>query len=246
MKPHEIFARKPEREYGLVEVMPRETPMVGKGPEGTLYSWPHLLVWEALIFLGVSLALLVMSVLIQAPLREAANPDLTENPAKAPWYFLNLQELLLHMNPSLAGIILPSLSVLFLMAIPYLDRSIKDVGIWFAGRQGKLITLISTLYTVPLLAGLILFDQYIRVRSLVATPEIIPGWVIPIGVILALSLGLYGFIRPLRPNTREVLIAYFTAFLVTWFVTTIVSTFLRGLGMNLTAPWRLPPGALSF
>ncbi|MDP6783742.1 MAG: hypothetical protein QGG56_09295, partial [Dehalococcoidia bacterium] len=61
-----------------------------------------------------------------------------------------------------------------------------------------------------------------------------------------LSAGLYAVVRPFRPNTREVLVAYFTGFVVTFFVLTIASTFFRGLGMNLTLPWNLPPGALSF
>lgn len=242
----EVFPRHPGREYGVVEVMPRETPMVEKGPEDTVSSWPHLLVWEVLLFLGINLLLFLMSLFLQAPLREAANPDITENPAKAPWYFLNLQELLLHMNPSLAGVVIPTFVVLFLVSIPYIDRSLDDVGQWFASRKGKLVTLISTAYTVPLLVGLILFDEYIRVRALIAEPEILPGWIVPMGVMGGLSLGLYGLIRPLRPNTRETLIAYFTAFLVTWFVLTIIGTFMRGLGMHLTPPWRLPPGALSF
>lgn len=246
MKTREDFTPRPDKSYGLVEVMPRVTPMVGKGPEGTLFSWPHLLIWEVLLFLGITLVLFLMSIFLQAPLREAANPDLTENPAKAPWYFLNLQELLLHMNPALAGVLLPTGVILFLMSIPYLDRSRKDVGIWFASRKGKLITLISTFYTIPVLVGLIIFDEYIRVRSLISEPEIIPGWLIPMGVMGALFIGLYALIFPLRPNMRETLIAYFTGFAVTWFVLTIIGTFFRGLGMHLTLPWQLPPGALSF
>lgn len=246
MKTEEFSPQRPDKDYGLVEVMGRTTPMVDKGPEGTLPSWPYLFVWEALLFLGVSALLLLMSVLISAPLREAANPNITENPSKAPWYFLNLQELLLHMNPSLAGIIVPTIALMFLMSLPYLDRSLQDVGVWFASRKGKLIALWSTLYTVPLLIGLILFNEYIRVRALINEPEIIPGWLIPIGVMSVLIGGLFAIIRPLRPNTREVLVAYFTAFVVTWFVLTIVGTFFRGLGMHLTLPWDLPPGALSF
>lgn len=235
-----------EKEYGLVEVMGRTSPMVSKGPEDTYYSWPYLFVWEAILFLGVTALLFLMAIFINAPLREAANPNVTENPAKAPWYFLNLQELLLHMHPSLAGVIVPTLVIIFLISIPYIDRTLRDVGIWFGGRKGKVIALWSTIYTVPLLIGLVLFDEYIRVRSLIPEPEIIPGWIIPVGIMGVLSLGLYGIIRPLRPNIREVLIAYFTAFVVTWFVLTIIGTFFRGLGMHLTPPWELPPGALSF
>lgn len=242
----EFSPQRPDKGYGLVAVMGRTTPMVGKGPEGTLFSWPHLFIWEALLFLGVNVVLLLMSILISAPLREAANPNITENPAKAPWYFLNLQELLLHMNPALAGVIVPTIALIFLASIPYIDRSLQDVGVWFASRKGKLIALWSTVYTVPLLLGLILFDEYIRVRSIVSEPEVVPGWIIPVGIMGVLSVGLYAIIRPMRPNTREVLVAYFTAFVVTWFTLTIIDTFFRGLGMHLTPLWDLPPGALSF
>jgi len=235
-----------DKTYGLMAVIHRKSPMVEKGPEDTLASWPHLLVMEVLALLAIGLLLLLISVFINAPLREVANPDVTENPAKAPWYFMNLQELLLHMNPSLAGVIIPSILILFLMAIPYLDRHLGDVGVWFAGRRGKAIALRTTLYTTLALVGLILFDEYIRVRSLIGRPEIVPGWIIPIVTILGLSLGLYGLVRPLRPSTRELVIAYFTGFIVTYFVLTIVGLFLRGLGMHLTLPWELPPGALSF
>ena len=235
-----------DKTYGLMAVIRRQSPMVEKGPEDTLASWPHLLVMEVLALLAIGLLLLLISVFINAPLREVANPDVTENPAKAPWYFMNLQELLLHMNPSLAGVIIPSILILFLMAIPYLDRHLGDVGVWFAGRRGKAIALRTTAYTTLALVGLILFDEYIRVRSLIGRPEIVPGWIIPIVTILGLSLGLYGLVRPLRPSTRELVIAYFTGFIVTYFVLTIVGLFLRGLGMHLTLPWELPPGALSF
>jgi len=242
----EFAPQRRDKDYGLVEVMGRSTPMVGKGPENTLSSWPHLFVWEALIFLGVATLLIVMSIFLNAPLREAANPNITEDPAKAPWYFLNLQELLLHMHPSLAGVVIPTAVLAFLMSIPYLDRNLSDIGIWFASRKGKLITIWSAIYTVPMLTGLVLFDEFIRVRSLIPEPEIIPGWVIPMAVIGLLSAGLYAVIRPFRPNTREVLVAYFTGFVVTFFVLTIVGTFFRGFGMHLTLPWNLPPGALSF
>src|SRR3989304_7655164 len=245
-KPHEIFPKDTRKTYGLMEMVRGTTPMADTGVEDTVMSWPHLVVMEAIAILGVSLVMLVISMVANAPLREIANPDVTENPAKAPWYFMNLQELLLHMTPSLAGVISPSILILFLMAIPYLDRHLGDVGVWFAGRRGKAIALRTTAYTTLALVGLILFDEYIRVRSLIGRPEIVPGWIIPIVTILGLSLGLYGLVRPLRPSTRELVIAYFTGFIVTYFVLTIVGLFLRGLGMHLALPWELPPGALSF
>lgn len=242
----EIFPKDPRKTYGLMELVKGTSPMVDKGPEDTVMSWPHLLILEVLAALGTTVLLLVWSLFATAPLREIANPDVTENPAKAAWYFLSLQELLLHMHPVLAGVIIPGAVILVLMAIPYIDRSKRDVGTWFASRKGRKIAIWSAAYTFLWLLGLVLFDEFVRVRSLVAEPEVIPGWLIPVIVIGGLSTLLYLLIRRWRPTTREVMIGLFTAFVVSYFVLTIVGIFFRGFGMHLTWPWELPPGALPF
>ncbi len=242
----EVFPRDSRKTYGLMELVKGTSPMVEKGPEDTVMSWPHLLILEVLAALGTTVLLLFWSLAVNAPLREPANPDVTENPAKAAWYFLNLQELLLHMNVVLAGVIIPALVIIILMAIPYIDRSKKDIGIWFASKKGRKIALWSTVYTTVWLIGLILFDEYVRVRSLISEPEILPGWVIPILVIGGLIALLYVFIRRWRPSTREVIIGLFTAFVVSYVILLISALFFRGLGMHLTWPWELPPGALPF
>lgn len=242
----EIFPKDSKKTYGLMELVKGTSPMVEKGPEDTVMSWPHLLILEILAALGTTVLLLFWSLAAKAPLRELANPDVTENPAKAAWYFLSLQELLLHMHPVLAGLIIPSLVIVILMAIPYIDRSKKDIGIWFASKKGRVIAIWSAIYTTISLLGLILFDEYIRVRSLISGPEIFPGWIIPIVVVGGLTILLYVFIRRWRPSTREMMIGLFTAFMVTYFILTVASLFFRGLGMHLTWPWNLPPGALPF
>ncbi|MBI4301325.1 MAG: cytochrome b N-terminal domain-containing protein [Chloroflexi bacterium] len=240
-----IFPRDPRKTYGLMELVRGTSPMVEKGPEDTVTSWPNLLIWEVLIGLGVIVALLIWSLVLNAPLREIANPDVTENPAKAPWYFLNLQELLLHMNPTLAGVLVPGALVLALIILPYLDRDRADVGIWFASKIGKKMVLWSSIYTTVALIGLVLFDEYVRVRSLVSQPEILPGWIIPVGLMFILIAGLYLVIYRWRPTLREIFIAYFTGFVVTYLILTIIGTVFRGLGMHLTLPWQLPPGAFT-
>jgi quinol-cytochrome oxidoreductase complex cytochrome b subunit len=242
----EDFPKRPGKTYGLMELVKGTSPMVERGPEETLFSWPHLLIMEVLVFLGTMVVLLLISTLFNAPLREIANPDLTENPAKAPWYFLNLQELLLHMNPSLAGVIIPGLVILALIALPYLDRSQQDVGIWFASRKGRTIALWTALYTTIALIGLILIDEYYPVKQFIREPELIPGWLVPLIVMGILIVVLYLGIRRWRPNTREIIIAYFTGFITTYIVLTLVGVFFRGLGMRLTLPWELPPGSIPF
>ena len=242
----ELFPRGPGKTYGLMEVVKGTSPMVEKGPDDTVTSWPHLLILEVLTALGTTVLLLFWSLAANAPLREIANPDITENPAKAAWYFLSLQELLLHMHPALAGLFIPVGLILVLMALPYLDRSKSDIGIWFASQKGRSIAVWSAVYTTIWSIGLILFDEFIRVRALVSEPEVFPSWIIPIGVIGGLMVLLYVIIRRWRPTNREIMVGLFTAFVVTYFILTITSLFFRGEGMRLTWPWNLPPGALSF
>ncbi|HWR00477.1 MAG TPA: hypothetical protein VN371_01330 [Chlorobaculum sp.] len=95
---------------------------------------------ELLISLAVMLFLTVWSIVVDAPLEEIANPTLTPNPAKAPWYFLGLQELLVYFDPWLAGVVLPSLIVVGLIAIPYIDINPKGNGYYtFSERKYSIL-----------------------------------------------------------------------------------------------------------
>ena len=85
----------------------------------------------------------MLSVLVNAPLLDRANANITPNPSKAPWYFLNLQELLLHMDKGLAGVIVPTVALIVLMAIPYIDRSNDGQGTWFGTANAVRITVFS-------------------------------------------------------------------------------------------------------
>ncbi len=104
---------------------------VGPMPTGTgndVAVFPYLVFIEFLSALLVSIVLLAWSLLINAPLLAEANPGTTENPAKAPWYFVGLQELLVYFDPWIAGVAIPTLIIVALMAIPYLDTSRNAVG----------------------------------------------------------------------------------------------------------------------
>lgn len=89
---------------------------------------PHLLKREFIAALVVTIILVIWSVAVNAPLEEIANPAVTPNPSKAPWYFLGLQEMLVYFDPWLAGVVFPTLIILGLMAIPYLDKNAKGNG----------------------------------------------------------------------------------------------------------------------
>jgi len=98
------------------------------GRTGDVAVFPYLVFIEFLAALLVSILLLVWSLAVNAPLRPEADPGLTENPAKAPWYFVGLQELLVYFDPWIAGVTVPTLIIVGLMAIPYLDVSRNAVG----------------------------------------------------------------------------------------------------------------------
>ena len=150
------------------------------------------------------------------------------------------------MSPALSGIWIPVAVIIILMAIPYLERRQDDVGIWFSSRKGRVVCIWSSIYTATALICLILFDEYVGVRHLISSPAIFPEWIIPLGTIGALMAILYAGIRRWRPNGREIALAYFTAFVTTYFVLTISGQFFRGIGLHLTAVWNLPPGGLTF
>lgn len=105
-----------------------------KYPE-KVYAWPALLRIEALVALVATIILCVWSITIDAPLEEPANPAITPNPAKAPWYFLGLQELLVYFDPWIAGVLLPGLCIIGLMAIPYIDVNPKGSGYYTLKRR---------------------------------------------------------------------------------------------------------------
>jgi menaquinol-cytochrome c reductase cytochrome b/c subunit len=101
-----------------------------------VFVWPNLLVRHAVAALFVLLLVLLISLVFNAPLKEIANPAVTPNPEKAPWYFVGLQELLALLHPMIAGVLLPGLLVGGLIVLPYIDRNpsrkakCRKVAIW--------------------------------------------------------------------------------------------------------------------
>jgi hypothetical protein len=103
--------------------------------------WPNLVRVEFLAALFVMVILVFWSFLIDAPLEEAANPTLTPNPSKAPWYFLGLQEMLVYFDPWIAGVVMPSIIIVGLMAIPYIDVNEKGNGYYtYKERKFSILT----------------------------------------------------------------------------------------------------------
>ena len=108
-----------------------------------VHVWPFLLRIELLAVIIVTLILMVWSITLNAPLEEPANPTLTMNPSKAPWYFLGLQEMLVYFDPWIAGVVMPSLIIVGLMVIPYIDANPLGNGYYtFRQRRSAILTFI--------------------------------------------------------------------------------------------------------
>ena len=128
--------------YGLMELARGTTPAVGVNPDEEVFTWPNLVFREILLFMATIAVVLVLAIFWNAPLEEIANPVHPPNPAKAPWYFLGLQELVAY-SAFWGGVVVPGLLVTALIALPYSDRKRQGVGVWFSGERRVAITIFS-------------------------------------------------------------------------------------------------------
>ncbi len=148
------------KSYGLMNLVEGKTPQVSQEPEDMTTTWPHLLFFEIVIFILVTIVMMGLSVLFDAPLEEVANPAITPNPAKAPWYFLGVQELVSWSDPFWMGVFIPNLGIIFLLLIPYLDRSQIGTGIWFHPSRRLQNILFTT--SAVIFIGLIIVGTFMR------------------------------------------------------------------------------------
>jgi quinol-cytochrome oxidoreductase complex cytochrome b subunit len=197
--------------------------------EEKFYSWPVVMWAELAILLLTVAALLVMAFLFNAPLRERANPDFAENPAKSPWYFLGIQELVSY-SAFAGGVIIPALFLVFLISIPYIDREEQNTGIWFAGAEGRRLTLQSLGFSFIIT---VLF-VYVLVRYgwfrdwLPDIPQVIIMLVNP-ATLSALFYILWAVgIRRRTGSSRMSAIALFTCIMTGFIIYTAIGIWFRG------------------
>ncbi len=203
---------------------------------------PHLVSIEFVFALVMIAFILLWASWIDAPLEEAANPDHSPNPAKAAWYFMGLQELLLHFHPIFGAIVVPGLALAGLVAIPYLRFDINSEGVWFRsykGRQTAVIGALTGLIVTPLL---VLLDEYVvdLPALLPSLPTIISnGWV-PLAILLLMLIGYYAIIRHgFGASACETRQSVFTLLVVAFIVLTVIGIAFRGEGMALMWPWEV-------
>jgi len=238
----ESFTKDPTKTYSLVELVKAPTTMVDKGPDGTVLSFPVVAILELVLALGVAAFLLAMSLGVNAPLEEIANPNTTTDPAKAPWYLMGLQEMLEHGHPTLMAILMPTLMVLFVIAIPYIDNNRTGAGRWFTNARGKQITRNTALYTLVVMPLYILLDSTFPARELLRgqLPDFVLQMVFPALIVGFLVLLPLLVLLRTRPNPREVMLVLFTVLFVGAIIFTLTGFLFRGPGFELYWPWNMP------
>ncbi|MGE0101051.1 MAG: cytochrome b N-terminal domain-containing protein [Blastocatellales bacterium] len=148
-----------KKRYGIQGLVRGPFTKVGNVPDRSVFSWPSLFVAELFVFILTLAGVLIVSLFFNAPLEEPVNITHPPNPAKAPWYFLGLQELVSY-SAFWGGVGIPTLEVLILLLVPYFDRGTKGVGRWFAKER----LLANTLFLIFVIVniGLIIIGTFFR------------------------------------------------------------------------------------
>ncbi|MGE5177759.1 MAG: hypothetical protein ACM3PF_01560 [Bacteroidota bacterium] len=208
-------------------VLRPETPArVLADREESVLSAPHLLVREVILVQACVIAMALLSLLFDSPLEGIADPTNTPNPAKAPWYFLGLQELLHYFPPIVAGVLIPGLVVVAVVVIPYFGTNLQNVGFLESLSKRKLAWVTSV--TAVMVAFLTAWKVW---------PVLVPT-VLLYGAMMAASTSW------LRPSWRRWLLRVrLSDWIMTWFVAvavilTLIGTFFRGPGWKWIWPWQ--------
>ncbi len=214
---------KTEKDYQLQFVKKADNAKVVRTDEKHLTTVPHLLLREAVGAEVVIIVLCLVSLFFNAPLEQIANPDHTPNPAKAPWYFLGLQELLHYFPPVVAGVLIPGLVVIALVVIPYFGVNVKPRSL--SALDSRHTRLKITTFAAIITLGMLPFDCW------------------PVAGVTVLTWGLIIFSLAGKGKSagwlREITIP---AWIMIWFtacatILIIIGTFFRGPGWGWAWPW---------
>tara|TARA_B100001123_G_C15319890_1_gene1027528 strand:- start:1178 stop:2050 length:873 start_codon:yes stop_codon:yes gene_type:complete len=269
------FASKDSKSYGLMALAKgadSDSARTRPTSVGTVMAWPGVLLTEIILALLVVLVVVLVSAVAEPQLGIPADTSVPPNPAKVPWFFANVQELLIHVNPVVGGVILPSLILLGWVLVPFVDRSTDSPGRWFGGLSGAKVTVASAVSVTVFWCTFQLFNYdgslfpaindalnftklsggvtpsgwpehilFFGFLSLAEWSALIWEGVLPLTLLLILFGVLAILVRKtMQASSREIVMALFTASVVTLLVLGFVGTFMRGPSMEIYAPWDVP------
>jgi menaquinol-cytochrome c reductase cytochrome b/c subunit len=227
-KPFEAVVESDSRKapVRVAFVTRRTSPQVKAESDPFVMTWPEGLFRVAVVCEALTIVLVLMSLFWNAPLEGLADPMQTPNPAKAPWYFLGLQELLHYFPPVVGGVLIPTLVVIALIVIPYFNVNVEADGVWSRNRRRRLQVFAVVL--LALLALLLAFEVW---------AVLVPTVLIGAAMLFAASESKHAgrFHRSFSSHPLSFWIM--TWFLVTAALLTAIGTFFRGPGWSWVWPW---------
>jgi quinol-cytochrome oxidoreductase complex cytochrome b subunit len=203
---------------------------------------PNLILRELVVAVVLVAFIMLISVTFNAPLGAEANPGLSPNPTKAPWYFAGLQELLLHIHPLFAFVVMPFIVAVFLILLPYIRYDENTAGVWFASHRGRQMAIVAAVVAIAFTPLFVLADDlfFDFTAWLPRIPPVVSSGLLPAAIILGALGGFYVLMKRKYNATRnEAVQAVFVLLLFAFIILTVTTVWFRGEGMALTWPWNI-------
>ena len=220
-------------------VVARSSVPDSEGKEKYISTVPNLVIRELVVGLVLIAFIMVCSLIFNAPLETQANPGLSPNPTKAPWYFVGLQELFLHFHPLFAAWIIPVLIIGALIALPYLRYELKNEGQWFQTHKGRRMGIVAAATALILTPLIILGGEFIIhfTTWFPKIPAVVTNGMFPFILILAAIAGFYVLVKKrFAASNNEAIQTVFILLLVSFVILTVIGYWFRGPGMALVWP----------
>ena len=222
------------RAGGLVQIKKNDAP---DAPSPRVSTVPNLVMREAAVGLALVAFVLILAIFWNTPLLEQANPGMSPNPAKAPWYFMGFQELLLHLHPVFAVFVWPLLGAAAFLCVPFWRDTALPTGVWFGSDRGRTLAAWTTGFGVVSTLTLILVDNLLLGSATAVTNTFVTRGLLPTGLFAALLVGLYWLlVKKLKYRRAEAVMAGIILVLVALTVCTIIGVWFRGPEMHLVWP----------
>ncbi len=223
-------------------VIPRSPDEHEGSEDEKVPSIPNLILREIVVALVLIAVIMVISVLFNATLGVKANPGLSPNPTKAPWYFAGIQELLLHFHPLFALFIIPVLLMIALLSTPYFNYQANTAGVWFASLKGRSMAVGTALVAIIVTPIGIVADEFI-IDFAAWMPDVSPvvsNGILPAAFVLIGIIVFYLLVKKKYAATNnESIQSVFVLLVVAFIILTITGIWFRGKGMALIWPWEI-------
>jgi quinol-cytochrome oxidoreductase complex cytochrome b subunit len=200
---------------------------------------PNLILRELVVAVVLIALIMLVSVVFNAPLGAKANPGLSPNPTKAPWYFAGIQELFLHFHPLFALFIIPLLMLIALVSIPYFNYQTETAGVWFTSHQGRRLAVLAAVTAIVVTPIGIILDEFVIDFEawLPGLSPVVRSGILPAAFVLAGIVLFYWLVKKkYAATTNESIQSVFVLLTSTFIILTITGIWFRGAGMALMWP----------